>query len=70
MLKLLRAHGVELRWQGLDEADKVVAIELYRDGATLAQLGSQFGVSPNVVRRVLLAAGVVMRPRGGSRPRD
>ena len=42
----------------------------YRDSATLAQLGSQFGASPNVVRRVLLAADVVLRARGGSKPRQ
>jgi len=43
--------------------------ELYRRGATLAHLGERFGVSPNAVRRALVAAGVVMRPRGGSKPR-
>ncbi|WP_372514765.1 helix-turn-helix domain-containing protein [Mycolicibacterium porcinum] len=59
-----------MRWQGLQESDKVVVAELYRDGASLAQLGSQFGVSPNAVRRVLLAAGVAMRPRGGSKARS
>jgi predicted ArsR family transcriptional regulator len=30
---------------------------------TLAQLGNRFGVSPNAVRRALVAAGVVMRAR-------
>lgn len=70
VLKLLREHDVTMRWQGLQESDKVVVAELYRDGATLAQLGTQFGVSPNVVRRVLLAAGVAMRSRGGSKPRS
>jgi len=70
VLKLLREHEVTLRWQGLSDADKVAAIALYRDGATFAQLGVRFGVSPNVVRRVLLAAGLTPRPRGGSRPRS
>jgi transposase-like protein len=69
VLKLLRGHDVTMRWQGLQESDKVVVADLYRDGATLAQLGTQFGVSPNVVRRALLAAGVSLRPRGGSKPR-
>lgn len=69
VLKLLREHGVAMRWQGLNESDKAVVAELYRDGATLAQLGARFDVSPNVVRRALLAAGVVMRTRGGSKPR-
>lgn len=70
VLKLLRDHGVTLRWQGLSKTDKSTAIELYRDGASLAQLGARFGVSPNVVRRALLATGVAMQSRGGTKPRS
>jgi hypothetical protein len=70
VLKLLRGHDVTMRWQGLTEPDKLVAADLCRNGATLAQLGTRFGVSPNVVRRALLAAGVAMRARGGSKPRS
>jgi hypothetical protein len=57
---------VEMRNQGLADGDVATATELYRGGKTLGQLGEQFGVSPNVVRRALVAGGVVMRPRGGS----
>lgn len=67
IIKLLHAHGVQMRRQGLSDADKTTAASLYRDGATLAQLGARFSVSPNVVRRALIAAGVMLRPRGGSK---
>jgi hypothetical protein len=69
VIKVLHAHGVEMRGQGLDKSDVAVAAELYGEGETLAQLGEQFGVSANAVRRALVAAGVVMRARGGSKPR-
>jgi hypothetical protein len=69
VIKILHEHRVEMRGQGLADADVPTAGERYRDGATLAQLGEQFGVSPNAVRRVLVSAGVLMRSRGGSKPR-
>ena len=68
VIKILREHGVEMRGQGLADRDAPTAAELYRSGATLAQPGERFGVSPNAVRRALVSAGVAMRPRGVSKP--
>jgi hypothetical protein len=68
--RILHAHGVETRGQGLADSDLPTAAEFYRGGMTLAQLGERFGVSPNAVRRALLAATMVVRPRGGSRPQS
>lgn len=67
VLRLLAEQGVEMRQQGLCEADVPVAAKLYVAGWTLAQLGTKYGVSPNAVRRKLMEAGVRMRPRGGKR---
>jgi DNA-binding GntR family transcriptional regulator len=53
-----------MRGQGLSSSDVQIAVELYRSGGTLTQLAEQFSVSPNAVRRALVAAGVVMRGRG------
>lgn len=69
VINILHEHCVDMRNQGLADGDLSVAAKLYCDGATLAQLGVQFGVSPNAVRRALVAVGVVMRSRGGSRSR-
>lgn len=69
VIKILHEHGVQMRNQGLTEGHTAMAAELYRDGASLAQLAEHFAVSPNAARRALLAAGVVMRARGGRRPR-
>ena len=68
VIKILHEHGVEMRGQGLADSDVSAAAELYRGGMTLAQL-NRFGVSANAVRRALVAAGVVMRAQGGSKPR-
>ena len=68
VIKILREHGVEMHGQGLADGDAPTAAELYRSGATLAQPGERFGVSPNAVRRALVSAGVAMRPRGVSKP--
>ena len=69
VVKILHEHDVEMRNQGLADSDVSAAADQYRAGATLAQLGGQFGISPNAVRRALVAAGVAMPPRGGSKPR-
>jgi hypothetical protein len=65
VIKILHERGVQMRNQGLADDDVAAAAELYRGGATLAQLGERFGVSPNAVRRALTSDEVVMRPRGG-----
>jgi hypothetical protein len=70
VLKLLRAHGVTMRRQGLADTDLLAAAELYRDGAPLAEIGERFGVSYSAVRRALIASGVRMRSQGGSKPRS
>jgi uncharacterized protein (DUF433 family) len=57
VIKILHERGVEMRGQGLADGDVAVVAEMYRNGKTLAQLGGQFGVSPNAVRRALVSAG-------------
>jgi hypothetical protein len=47
-----------MRGQALSANDVPVAAEFYRSGKTLAQLGYQYGVSPNAVRRALLSAAL------------
>jgi hypothetical protein len=69
VIKILHGLGVEMRGQGLTDGEVATAAELYCGGATLAQLGERSGVSPNAVRRALVSVGVVMRARGGSKPR-
>jgi hypothetical protein len=68
VIKILHGHGVEMRRQGLADSDLDMAAELYRAGQTLAQLGERFRVSPNAARRAVIAEGVAMRARGGSKP--
>ena len=70
VIKILHRHGVQMRGHGMTDGDLPAAAELYCRGATLAQLGKRFGVSPNAVRRALKSAGIVMRPRGGRKPRS
>lgn len=70
VIKILHGHGVAMRKQGLADHDAVTAAKLYSSGATLAQLGEQFSVSYSAVRRALIATGVVMRTRAGSKPRN
>ena len=67
VIRILHRHGVTMRNEGLADRNIPTAAELYRSGNTLAQLGKQFEISPNAVRRALVTAGVVMRPRGGSK---
>jgi hypothetical protein len=69
VIKILHDHSVAMRGQGLADNHIPTTAELYRSGTTLAQLGEHFGISPNTVRRVLVSTGVVIRARGGSKPR-
>jgi hypothetical protein len=41
VIRILHEHGVEMRGQGLADGDVSTAAELYRAGATLAQLGEK-----------------------------
>lgn len=69
ILRLLADHDVKMRGQGLREADVLAIIELYEQGLTLAQLAAQYETAPGTIRRALVAGGVTLRPRGGSRPK-
>ncbi|PVZ14798.1 helix-turn-helix domain-containing protein [Actinomycetospora cinnamomea] len=44
-------------------------VERYAAGASLMRLSEDTGRSFGHVRRLLVDAGVTLRPRGGSRPR-
>ena len=70
VIKILHTHDAAMRKQGLTNHDAAMAATLYRSGATLAQLSEQFDVSYSAVRRALVSVGVVMRMRGGSKPRS
>lgn len=41
-----------------------VAVELYEVGSSIREIAKRFGVSYGTVRRMLLNAGVTLRPRG------
>ena len=45
------------------------SIRLYRDGWSLAQIGSHFGVYPQSIRYHLKKAGIELRPRPGWTPK-
>ena len=62
------AELVQAYRDGLTNHDAAIVATLYRSGATLAQLSEQFDVSYSAVRRALVSVGVVLRPRGGSKP--
>jgi hypothetical protein len=56
--------------RGRDRAALVrYLVERYAAGESLMRLSHETGRSFGHVRRLLLDAGVTMRPRGGSRPR-
>ena len=55
-----RAHEVKLTGTRLDRA-----VELYADGLSLADVGSELRVDAATVRRALAGAGIASRPRRG-----
>lgn len=66
----LMGAGVELRRKGrpsgkAERLDLNNLAELYAAGASIADLGKRFGVSPGTVRARLIEAGVELRPRPG-----
>ena len=67
ILRLLADHDVKMRGQGLRDTDVPAIIELYEQGMTLAQLATQYETAPGTIRRALVASGVALRPRGGTR---
>jgi hypothetical protein len=46
VIKILHAHGVEMRNQGLNDADVATAAGLYRSGATWLSLATSLGYPP------------------------
>lgn len=63
----LRRRGVptveaSLRW---DEETLAAAIRAYNNGNSLSVIGQQYSLDPATIRRRLLAAGVILRPRRG-----
>ena len=63
----LRALGIPLRRQGLQERDVAEAARLYLEGWSLARLGEHYGCHLTHVHQKLIAHGVQMRPRPGRR---
>ncbi len=58
----LRKAGVQLRNQGLDDAELKIATDRYRGGETLAQIGKALSVSPTTVGTYLRNSGTELRP--------
>jgi lambda repressor-like predicted transcriptional regulator len=61
---LMRA-GIRPRYRAMSDEDEAHAAELYRDGFSLAAIGSRLGVNDCTVMRALHKSGVAMRPRRG-----
>jgi hypothetical protein len=61
---LLRANGVQLRRQGLNNEQAREAADLYQAGRSLAWIGAHFGgLSPTTIARILRGQGIHLRPR-------
>jgi hypothetical protein len=67
VVKVLHEHGVAMRNQGLSPEQIQQAAALYRNGLSLAKIGSQFDVDTTTVWSALKKVGVQMRPRRGGR---
>lgn len=65
---VLQALGVEIRTRGRpangDAGWEEKAVALYRNGSTLCGVVNHVGVSLPTVRKVLVAAGLTIRPKG------
>ena len=62
---MLRDNNVVIRRQPLSAGQVKQAIRNYSDGESLARIGAKLKVSPETVRRCLLAEGVALRARPG-----
>jgi transposase-like protein len=61
--RLLREHGVPLRYQGLSPEQAQQAIQLYEAGLSVAKAARELGLPINSVYDALKAAGTEMRAR-------
>jgi DNA-binding CsgD family transcriptional regulator len=61
----LQRNGVTMRGRGLDEGQVDHAVQLYRQGWSLARIGARLGVDAHTVRTALLGRGVQMRSTHG-----
>jgi hypothetical protein len=66
----LRRRDVSRRGRKLTDEQVTEAVELYRTGWSLQQLGKRYGIYPQSVSYRLKRAGVQLRPRPGWRPSD
>jgi transposase-like protein len=63
--KYLKQRGVAIRLKSLREIEKVLAVDLYRSGLSVAKVADRIGCAPNTIRSELRAAGVQMRDTHG-----
>jgi hypothetical protein len=61
----LQRNGVPLRRRGLDDPQIDQAVHLYRQGWSLARIGTSLSVDAHTVRTALRARGVQMRDTRG-----
>lgn len=66
VLKILKDAGVDMRMRPLTGEQIQAGRALYESGLSLSRAASQMGVPQDTLRRALLAAGVPLRPSGGS----
>jgi hypothetical protein len=62
---ILKRSGVRLRRSSLREREIDQAIELYRSGLSMVQVGLRLGRSAGTIRRVLIAENVATRDSHG-----
>jgi len=62
---ILRAQGVAIRRQGLNDEQVSEAATLYAAGRSLAWLGARYDISHTTVSAALRKRGVQLRPRPG-----
>ncbi|WP_410625685.1 helix-turn-helix domain-containing protein [Amycolatopsis sp. cmx-8-4] len=63
--KVLKSQGIKFRAsQPLTPPAPPGMVETYASGKSIAGTGETFGVSRDIARRMLLEAGVTLRPRG------
>jgi hypothetical protein len=65
VLRLLDAHGVVKRRQGLTAEQAAEAIRLYGQGCSSLQIGRHFGKDHSVILRILERAGIARRASHG-----